>query len=696
MHHRIDRKPRPGCTHGLQTNPLDKNPGLRPIGIGEVLRRIIGKMVVWILKPDIQDAGGDLQLCTGLEGGCEAGAHAMMEMFKDDNTHGIIQVDANNAFNTINRNVFLHNIQVICPEIATYVINCYYHPARLFVIGGVEIASQEGTTQGDPTAMPIYALGIVPLMLIIVVISEPMNSPDSKARQSAYADDLSGAGKIEQLKEWWDSILYYGPFIGYYAKPSKSWLIIKEEHLLNATEVFAGTGLQITTEGHRHLGAIIGSDTFKKKYVDELINTWINEIEMLGKIARIEPHVAYTAYTQGLQHRYTFYMRTIPNISEQLKKLDGAIDEHIIKQLINNHTFTHLERTWFSLPPRLGGLGLNILSEVSDIYYQNSRNITEVLVNRIVNQYNSEIPREEMNTTKIKTKIKEDKHKREEDKLQYVQENLDVEKKKILEATNEKGSSNWLTSLPIKEHDFYLSKQMFWDSIMLRYGITLSRLPAKCVCGTSFTIEHALTCKKGGFINIRHNNLRDFTAELLSEVCNDVRVEPLLTPLTGEGFRYRSANTDDHARLDVSARDVWVKGSRAFFDIRVFNPLAPSYSNQTLKAAHKTNENSKKREYNERVLNVEHGSFTPLVFSCLGGMSTECTHFFNRLADMIGEKRKLNVSQARTWVRTKLSFHLLRTTNLCIRGSRSLKQHDALTLHDTNIEMALIDSRIDA
>ena len=173
------------------------------------------------------------------------------------------------------------------------------------------------------------------------------------------------------------------------------------------------------------------------------------------------------------------------------------------------------------------------------------------------------------------------------------------------------------------------------------------------------------------FIGIRHNEVRDFTAELLSEVCNDVAVEPMLTPLTGEKFTYKTANTDANARLDVSARGVWVKGSKAFFDVRVFNPLAQCYSNQTLKAAHKTNENSKKREYGERVLNVEHGSFTPLVFSCLGGMSPECSNFYNRVADKISEKRDIDLSKGRTWVRTKLSFCLLRTTNLCIRGSRT-------------------------
>ena len=61
--------------------PLDKNPGVRPIGIGEVLRRIIGKAVSTFLKPDIIDAVGPLQLAAGQDGGCEAAIHAMEKMW---------------------------------------------------------------------------------------------------------------------------------------------------------------------------------------------------------------------------------------------------------------------------------------------------------------------------------------------------------------------------------------------------------------------------------------------------------------------------------------------------------------------------------------------------------------------------------------------------------------------------------------
>ena len=99
--------------------PLDKNPGLRPIGIGELLRRITGKAITSVLKNEMMSAAGTLQLCVGIESGVEANVHSMREIFAEDDTEGVIQVDANNAFNTFNRSVLLHNIWILCPEIAT-------------------------------------------------------------------------------------------------------------------------------------------------------------------------------------------------------------------------------------------------------------------------------------------------------------------------------------------------------------------------------------------------------------------------------------------------------------------------------------------------------------------------------------------------------------------------------------------------
>ena len=108
----------------LATQGLDKCPGVRPIGIGEVIRRIIGKSVISVIRPDILMSAGSLQLAAGLPSGCEATAHAMQEIFQEEATNAVLLVDASKAFNSLNRQVLRHNIRYLCPPMATYVRNC--------------------------------------------------------------------------------------------------------------------------------------------------------------------------------------------------------------------------------------------------------------------------------------------------------------------------------------------------------------------------------------------------------------------------------------------------------------------------------------------------------------------------------------------------------------------------------------------
>ena len=123
----------------------------------------------------------------------------------------------------------LHKIRIVCPIIATFVINCYNQNARLFVMGGREIESQEGTTQGDPASMPVYALATVPLLGSVLT---------NDTKQAAYADDLISADKLQPLLTWWEKLLKVAPNVGYYPKPSKSWLIVKPAKVECAKKIF--------------------------------------------------------------------------------------------------------------------------------------------------------------------------------------------------------------------------------------------------------------------------------------------------------------------------------------------------------------------------------------------------------------------------------------------------------------------------
>ena len=678
--------------------PLDKNPGLRPIGVGEVLRRIAGKVVMKIVKTDVQDAAGSLQVCAGQPGGCESAIHAMRTIYEDDDTDAVLLIDAANAFNSMNRGAMLANIQRLCPIIYIYAYNCYAVNARLFVVGGKELASREGTTQGDPPSMVYYAIGLLPYMQELIKPTQPIATEQiatvqiaaeqiAPPKHAAYADDLTGGGKIANLRSWFNRIVEHGPKYGYSAEPTKSWLIVKEQLFIEATNAFEGTGVKITTHGKKHLGAAIGQLEFKSEFVSQLVKNWADEIISLAKIAEFEPQAAYAAFTNCIRHKYTFYMRTIPAITELLLPLEHAIRHKLIPALIDGRLCSNDERCLLALPVRLGGMGLVNPTAISDQEHENSKLATEELTRAIINQQRDLPENLHANSKATHSSIRSQRRKLQSDILNDLRSRMSDDEKRANLTACAAASSNWLTTLPLDEKGYALSKQEFWDAVNIRYNWTLTRLPTTCACGERYNMYHAFTCKKGGFVINRHNDLRDLTASLLDEVCTDVCVEPPLAPLTGESFHYLTANRSDEARLDISARGVWCKGQRAFFDIRVFNLSAQSYQGHSLEKACRKNEMDKKREYNERVLQTENGTFTPLVFSATGGMGIEGAAFYKQLCALLSKKRNEPLAAVTSWVNTKLSFALLRSAILCIRGTRSRYYKSNIAESDTEIDM---------
>ena len=116
---------------------------------------------------------------------------------------------------------------------------------------------------------------------------------------------------------------------------------------------------------------------------------------------------------------------------------------------------------------------------------------------------------------------------------------LPSNKIRLNKINQEKSASTWLSTLPLKEEGYSLSKQEFWDLVKIRYGWPLSRSPNMCSCGVKYDFQHSLSCKKGGFVTLRHNHFRNITANLIDQVCHDVRVVPPLQVLTGETFDSR-------------------------------------------------------------------------------------------------------------------------------------------------------------
>ena len=371
-------------------------------------------------------------------------------------------------------------------------------------------------------------------------------------------------------------------------------------------------------------------------------------------------------------------MRTIPNIQHHLQKLDEIVTTKFIPAITGGIHPNDVERELFTLPPSLGGLGIPKFSDLAESEFRNSELLTQQLHKNIIKQEDkNDIDKDEIKRLQASFKLQRTQSHRQ--KLENIKHQSSDEMKKLLEINREPGSSLWLSTLPIQDEGFQLNKQSFWDLIKIRYGHQVDRLPNVCVCGSSFNLEHALTCKKGGFVTLRHNSIRNITASLLAQVCNDVKVEPALTPLSGETFETKMSNIQDNARLDIAARGFWIPGQKAFFDVRVFNPIAKRFRNSTVSKACDANEREKKNTYNARILKVEHGSFTPIVFTAMGGMGRETKHFYKRLSELLSDKRDESIAITTTWVRRKINFALLSSVLLCLRGSRTPWSKDNLS-----------------
>ena len=343
----------------------------------------------------------------------------------------------------------------------------------------------------------------------------------------------------------------------------------------------------------------------------------------------------------------------------------------LIPPITDHHCTTPSERDLLALPVRLRGLGIINPSQDADLQYQASLKTTAPLVEKNVSQAH-ETPGDAV-VSSLQQIVRREKNDVLRTKLNDIKNSLTLKTQRAVEFTSEKGASNWLTVILIDEMGFILNKGAFREALNLRYDWEIADKPSICVCGDVFNVDHAMVCRRGGFIIQCHNEQRDLEADMLNMVCNDVEIESILQELTGESLPSGAKRAPD-ARLDIHATGFCERQRSAFFDVRVCYPNADSYRDLDLKQMYKQHENDKKRLYTQRVMDVEQGTFTPLVSITTGGMGEECKRYHNRLAELVAAKKGEDYATTASWIRSKVSFAILRSALLCLRGSRTAKR----------------------
>ena len=395
---------------------------------------------------------------------------------------------------------------------------------------------------------------------------------------------------------------------------------------------------------------------------------------MLSTIASSQPQAAFAAFTHGLAGKWSYLSRVSQGLNQQLQPLEQAIRRDLFKA-ITGYTPSDAERDMLGLPARLGGLGMANPVTQAPSAYDAAVSVTEPLVQHILSGSPTSTADQVVAEQILQmAAVRRQKTSKLKELADTIQSRLPERTQRAMTAAREKGASSWLTALPLADYGFSFSKADFRDAVHLRYGWHPPRLPSQCVCGKDFSVDHSLSCSHGGYLSIRHNEVRDVIGDLLDETCVNVRREPVLQSLEGEQL-HRSANTAPDARLDICANGFWSddRHRKAFFDVRIFHPHAQSYRRQAIDKVYRSHEREKRRNYEERVLQVEQGTFTPLVFSSTGGAGPAASAFLKRLSSLLAAKKDTDYSTTMGWLRCRLSFALIRCCILCLRGSRSKK-----------------------
>jgi hypothetical protein len=655
---------------------LDKLPGVRPIGIGHVWRRIMAKLVLQHTALTATLAAGVDQLCTGMPCGTEAAIHSATTIWREhanEPDYGFIQLDASNAFNTINRAAMLYVIRYEWPEAAMFVFNTYKHHGRLTIRsiqGGdpIHLYSQTGITQGCPLSMFCYGLGLLPL-----IRNSKCQFP--QLFHAWLADDGTAAGKLSDLQAYFLFFQREGPKHGYCVNPTKCVIISKEINHPKAHELFHNLDFDNSNykAGHRYLGGFVGERCLQEEYVEAKVLHWTHATQQFANAAAHYPQTAYAVYTKCLQMEWTYIQRTVDSDPLEFTGLETAIKMDLITALFGDGC--HPPRRLTSLPRKAAGLGISDPTKTQHPHFTTSSVATNHIMTCLTESHTEFSFKTHMNEVETARSLHQSEaaNTARAALAAYVAE-APTERQRMTE--HAASSGHWLSVTPSLDSHTTLSPTEFRDGLHLRYAKPPLDLPRFCDgCNVRFTLDHGLSCKKGGLILHRHNALRDEMATLMAAALSPscVRSEPLISPsdahLLPDTPPTAAPAPSNNNRGDLLVRGFIERNTDTIIDFQVTNLNAASYRHKTANQAFVELERAKNRKH-KRACQLQRRQFAPFIASCDGNFGPHAKQLMQRLANLLAKKWNRPYSAVANYVYSRISISLLRSTSLCLRGSR--------------------------
>ena len=322
---------------------------------------------------------------------------------------------------------------------------------------------------------------------------------------------------------------------------------------------------------------------------------------------------------------------TIPNIGHLLKPLEDVIRLKLIPSLTGQVPPNDSIRDLLALPARLGGIAISNLMSLADFEYSSSVAISGPLTSSLLHQvyeFSGAVISEQLC---VQSSICLSRQERLAEVANLLRQSLSPALLCAMDLAQERGSSSWLTFLPIREFGFSLHRGAFLDAMALCYNWQPAHLPTHFACGSKF--QSSMHSPVPKVVSPQSATMKFVTLLLTYLLRSVVTFQPIAANVLPA-----NCNSKEGARLDIAVNGFWGSSyERTYLDVSVFNPYAPSNSSR-LSSCYRRHENLKKNQHESRLREVEHSSFTPFVLSATGGMAHEATIFHKRLASCLATK----------------------------------------------------------
>ena len=558
--------------------------GLRPIAVGNILRRLTSKLFARALDTKMKTLLAPHQLGVGSRNGCETAVHTVKQAVKLSPDKWVLQLDLQNAFNRVNRSSMLAEVARVIPECLSWAVSCYGTPSHL-QFGNSVLSSSSGVQQGDPLAGDLFAVSLQPVIEIIE------GEVPTLAAHVWLHDDGTAVGTAEELQKVVDVVRREGPLRGLHLSEGpqgKSSIWSPSAPGTGDDDPLRRNIPRVQEAGIKLLGAPIGSSEYVVQFIKKRVEKIRDITTLLPSLH--QPHLEFVLLRSCL---------ALPKIVYLLRCTDTTSHADLLQEFdsITRDSLSRIlglpvsDQGWqqAKIPVSLGGLGLRTAEDHGGVAYASSflacQPILRTLLHMGEEQDPISLPQELLSG--VNDKFGEEEGVVSTEYLgglnqKAASQKIDLRNQHLLfERLRHEGcvreiarlasvslpkshAGDWLTVVPSPGLGLLLRSPEFVAALRYRLGQPIFSRDGPCpACGKQSDKmgDHAMNCAWQGERIARHNCLRDALYKTaVSAALGPTKEGRFLLP--GEGGK--------PADLFIPR---WAGGKDAALDVTIVNPL---------------------------------------------------------------------------------------------------------------------------